>query len=105
MNRTARSPAWFCGARLPTALAGLILAACASAPSEAPVEPRDASGLGGGTPSAAATIQPMDRELMAIDLASAVGGAAAQNLEILQGRERVAAARGRYGNSLEPARP
>jgi len=105
MNCTDRSSAWFCAARLPTALAGLILAACASAPSEAPVEPRDASGLGGGTPSAAATIQPMYRELMAIDLASAVGVAAAQNLEIRQARERVAAARGRYESSVESAVP
>src|SRR4051812_19879696 len=44
-------------------------------------------------------IQPMYRELMAVDLPTVVKVASAQNLDIEQARQRLAASRGRYESS------
>jgi outer membrane protein len=86
-----------------------VLAACAGVPSEPPLQTSDASETGGETRASPqlgdAGIQPMYRELMAVDLSSAIRVAAAQNLEIRQARERVEAARGRYESSVESAAP
>ncbi len=45
-------------------------------------------------------IGPMYRELLAIDLSTVVSVASAQNIDILQARQRVRAAEGRYESSL-----
>jgi outer membrane protein TolC len=89
------------------ALASMVLAACASTPSQPPSHPATMSVPTSGTPApdGDTAIQPMYRELIAIDLASAVRVASAQNLEIRAARERVEAARGRYESSVESIAP
>lgn len=92
-----------------TSAAALLLAACADAPQGLSVETGGTQESGEKVtteaPPVDTGIQPMYRELMAIDLQSVVRVAAAQNLDIQQARERVVAARGRYESSVESAVP
>ena len=92
--------------RTQAALAGaaLTLAACAD-PIVPPPVPPDLHPVGRAAPDRVAldrgSIEPMYREILAVDLPSVVKVAGARNLDIEQAKERVAEARGRYESSVE----
>jgi outer membrane protein TolC len=91
--------------RLALAVAGLV--ACAEPPPPPPPAPSLAPDHASEQTVALAdaAIQPMYREIVAIDVASVVRLALAQNLDLERARENVEAARGRYEGSVEAIFP
>ncbi len=83
----------------------LLAAGCAA---ERPTVPRGRPDVAAGEPKSAeslpldgASIEPMYRELLPIDLAKIADVAMAQNVDIRQARERVVAAEGQYESAIE----
>ena len=97
--------------RLAAAVAGCVFSVCFGGCAEPPRQPAPPPSLAPDHPSersvalADAAIQPMYREIVAIDLASVVRLALAQNIDLKRARENVEAARGRYEGSVEAVFP
>src|SRR5439155_4450275 len=85
----------------------VVIAGCA-APTHRPMSYRSVAPA--TQPSASlqlngAEVKPMYRELLAVDHATVTRIAGARNVDILQARERVEAAKGRYESSVEAIFP
>src|SRR5438874_8679794 len=92
----------------PVMLIGFLVSGCAQPqhrPQAAPPSLAPATQPSASLQIDASQVQPMYRQLLAVDLPTVIRVASAQNLEIEQARQRVEAQRGRYESSVEAIFP